>query len=105
MPVIDVSERLITQINVFTVQPENQERLIELLKEAAHYVSDVPGWVSASLHRSLDGRQVVNYAQCRNYTAQEAVMDKLRKGGFFERNSRLGVAHPCLYEVAYTLDK
>ena len=103
MPEITVKPGVVTQINVFTVPPENQERLIELLITAANSVRDVPGWMSASIHRGLDGTRVVNYAQCESYAAWEAVMERLRAGGFLEKNKELGVAAPGLYEVAVTL--
>jgi antibiotic biosynthesis monooxygenase (ABM) superfamily enzyme len=105
MPKIEANKGVITQVNVFTVTPENQQLLIELLMEAANSVHDMPGWLSASIHRSLDGKQVVNYAQCENMEAWEAVMVKLREGGYLDRNKALGVAHPGLYEVVFTLDR
>ncbi len=105
MPEIKVRPGAVTQINVFTCEPENQQPLIELLTAAAHSVRDVPGWLSASIHRSLDGTRVVNYAQCESYEAWEAVMAKLREGGFLERNKQLGTAAPGLYEVEVVVDQ
>ncbi|HEY9028014.1 MAG TPA: antibiotic biosynthesis monooxygenase family protein [Burkholderiaceae bacterium] len=54
----------VTAINVFTVDPSNQQRLIELLTRATETsVRDAPGFVSAALHRSVDGTKVTMYAQ------------------------------------------
>jgi quinol monooxygenase YgiN len=104
MPIVIAPDTgVVTQINVFTVPQGGQEPLIALLKEAAASVRDVPGWMSASLHRSLDGTRVVNYAQCASHEAWEAVMQKLIAGGFLERNKALGTASPGLYEVVWTL--
>lgn len=105
MSKIEANKSIVTQINVFTVKPENLQPLINLLMEAVNSVKDVPGWLSANIHRSLDGTRVVNYAQCENYEAWEAVMEKLKAGDFLERNKRLAEAHPGLYEVIYTLEK
>lgn len=105
MPKIEVRENAVTQINVFTVLPENQQPLIDLLIESAKAVRDVPGWVSASIHRNLDGTRVVNYAQCESHAAWEAIMVKLREGGYLQRNKELATASPGLYEVVYTLEK
>lgn len=105
MPNIEADQGIITQINVFTVEPDKQQKLIDLLIEAANAVSDTPGWRSASIHRSLDGTRVVNYAQCDSYAAWEAVMVRLKAGGYLERNKELGVAAPGLYEVAYTVER
>jgi hypothetical protein len=61
---ISTENNVITLINVFTVEPANQRRLIELLTEATEVsVREAPGFVSASLHRSTDGTKVTMYAQ------------------------------------------
>ena len=105
MAVIVSNTGIITQINVFTVREGGQQALIDLLVEAATACRAVPGWVSASIHRSLDGTRVTNYAQCKDMAAQEAVMHLLQSQGFFERNRALGVAHPGLYEVVRTVER
>ena len=104
MSKIEANKGVITQINVFTVQPENIQGLIDVLIEAANSVKEVPGWLSANIHRSLDGTRVVNYAQCENYEAWEVVMEKLKAGNYLDRNKKFGEAHPGLYEVVYTLE-
>ena len=43
MSVIQANQGVVTQINVFTVTPEKQEALIELLKDAAEFASGIPG--------------------------------------------------------------
>ena len=103
MATIVANNGVVTQINVFTVSDSSQQPLIDLLVEAANVCRDVPGWMSASIHRSIDGTRVTNYAQCDSMSAWEAVMDRLKAGGFLERNRALGVAHPGLYEVVYTV--
>ncbi len=103
MPKIIAASGVVTQINVFTT--EHQQELIELLKEAANWARPIDGWISASLHRSLDGKRVVNYAQCRDHASWKSVMARLHEGNFLERNRHLGVAAPGLYEVVYTLER
>jgi hypothetical protein len=103
MPLIRAHDGVVTQINVFTVPAGGQPALIDLLAEAARFASDTPGWISASLHRSLDGTRVVNYAQSRDMAAAQAVIARLADNGFLERNKRLGQASPGLYEVVFTL--
>jgi hypothetical protein len=104
MSTIRANQGIVTQINVFTCKPENQQPLIDVLIESVRSVRHIPGWLSANIHRSLDGRQVVNYAQCESLEAQENVVQALQRGGFLERNKVLGDAHPCLYEVVFTLE-
>ncbi|HCL63300.1 MAG TPA: antibiotic biosynthesis monooxygenase [Rhizobium sp.] len=105
MPIIRANSGIITQINVFTVAEGGQQPLIDLLTESAGFASRIPGWISASIHRSLDGTRVVNYAQSESCEASQRIIDKLRLEGFLERNRMLGQASPGLYEVVYTLER
>ncbi len=105
MPIIKANAGIITQINVFTVPPGGQQALIDLLVESAHFARGVPGWLSASLHRSRDGTRVVNYAQSESPEAAKLIIERLRDGGFLQRNKPLGEAHPGLYDVVFTLER
>ena len=61
---ISQDQDVVTLINVFTVAPEDQQRLVDLLVEATEEaISKQPGYVSANIHRSLDGTRVTNYVQ------------------------------------------
>ncbi len=67
MTTIAENSGLVTAINVFTVDPSNQQKLLDLLARATDTsVRDAPGFVSAALHRSLDGTRVTMYAQWRS---------------------------------------
>jgi len=105
MPTINANAAIVTQINVFTVPEGGQQALIDCLQEAAKFASSTPGWLSASVHRSHDGTRVVNYAQSENLEAAQRIINRLREGGWLERNKGLGEAHPGLYEVVFTLQK
>jgi quinol monooxygenase YgiN len=105
MPTIIADRGVVAQINVFTVPEGGQDALIDFLKEAAHASSAVEGWLSASLHRSLDGRHVVNYAQCVDQAAMRRVFEALDADGWIDGNKRFGNASPGLYEVVYTVEK
>lgn len=104
MVTIKAQEGVVTQINVFTVAPENQQALIDLLQEAAQFASQIPGWISASIHRSLDGSRVVNYAQSKDLESAQRIIDALREAGWLDRNKVLAEAHPGLYEVIFTAE-
>ena len=55
---------MITLINVFVVEPANQRRIVDLLVHATdEFVRQAPGFLSSTLHRSLDGTKVTMYAQ------------------------------------------
>ncbi|MFJ9363612.1 antibiotic biosynthesis monooxygenase family protein [Nocardia sp. NPDC101769] len=103
MPIIRV-DGTVTQINVFTVDPGRQQPLIDYLARAAQVASEVPGWISASLHRSLDGTRVVNYAQSEDIDAARRVIEHLTNEGLIQGNKAFGNADPGLYQVKFTLD-
>src|SRR6202023_368869 len=74
MTTISAKSDVITLINIFTVEPANQRRLVELLTEATEVsVRRAPGFVSASLHRSTDGTKVTMYAQWRSIDDYQAM--------------------------------
>ena len=73
MTTISAKSDVMTLINVFTVEPASQRRLVELLTEATEVsVRRAPGFVSASLHRSTDGTKVTMYAQWRSIDDYQA---------------------------------
>jgi len=104
MTVIESDRGVVTQINVFEVEPDNVDLLVDTLKEAARTVTHVPGWLSANLHVSLDRTRVTNYAQCASKEAWDAVMEVIYAGGFIDRLTAVATPRPCLYEVVWTLD-
>ena len=105
MPIIKPDTDIVTQISVFTVPEGEQQPLIDYLIGAAQAAREVDGWLSASLHRSLDGTRVVNYAQSADADAARRVFEHLRRKGLIEGNKRYGEAHPGLYQVAFTLER
>jgi antibiotic biosynthesis monooxygenase (ABM) superfamily enzyme len=105
VPIIEANTGVVTQINIFTVPEGGQQALIDFLSEAARFASTTPGWISASVHRSRDGTRIVNYAQSENIEAARRIIERLREGGWLERNKALGEAHPGLYDVVFTLER
>lgn len=105
MPIIVPDTGVVTQINVFTVPPDRQQPLIEQLARAAGVAGEVDGWLSASLHRSLDGTRVVNYAQSVDLAAARRVIAHLVERGLIDANAAYGTAHPGLYEVVRTFER
>jgi hypothetical protein len=105
MTVIESDRGVITQINVFKVDPDNVDVLVDTLKAAARTVTHIPGWMSISLHVSLDRTQVTNYAQCANQQAWDAVMEVIYANGYIDKLNEISQPQPCLYEVVWTLDR
>lgn len=51
---------LVTLINVFSCEPQNQQRLIDSwVRTTEERLGKLPG-ISAALHRSQDGTRVIN---------------------------------------------
>ena len=105
MAIIDAANSVVTHINVFTVPRGKQQLLVDSLVETVNAAKAVPGWLSASIHRSFDGTHVVNYVQFESHAAAEAVLKHLIVGGYIKRNTDLGTVAPGQYEVVYTIDK
>ena len=101
MTTIDPSADVVTLINVFTVAPENQQRLLDVLTEATTaVVAGMPGFVSANFHRSLDGSRVTNYAQWRSREDMEAMLAHQAATDHRIEAAALAIAfEPHLYEV------
>jgi len=67
MTTIAMGANCATLINVFTVEPAKQQQLLDLLVEATEKtMRHLPGFISANIHKSLDGTRVANYAQWRS---------------------------------------
>lgn len=94
---------VVTLINVFTVVPPKQQELIELLIRATEAVmSKQRGYVSANIHRSLDGTKVANYAQWRKREDFEAMLVDDEAAEHMRRASEMAAFEPSLYEVVYS---
>ena len=103
MPQISAKSSVVTLINVFTVEPVNQPRLIELLTEATEVsVRQARGFVSASLHRSTDGTKVTMYAQWRSVDDYQAMRRDPAPLPFLEEALTIAKFEPGIYEVVRT---
>ncbi|GCE18599.1 antibiotic biosynthesis monooxygenase family protein [Dictyobacter kobayashii] len=94
---------VITVVNVFTVEPQNQQRLLNLLIRATTAVIRfMPGYVSANFHQSLDGRSVVNYAQWRSQEDIETMMQHPDVQELFSKVKEIATMAPQMYKVVFT---
>jgi quinol monooxygenase YgiN len=101
MSTIQQGSGVVTFINVFTVQPEKQQELVTLLTNAAHEtMRHLPGFVSANIHRSLDGKRVVNYAQWASMAEFEAMRKNPQAMAHIQAVAVLGQFDPMLCEVS-----
>ena len=105
MATIDPANPLTTLITVHECRPENQQALVDLLTEAASSVyANAPGFVSASIHRSIDGTRVTNCAQYESREAFERLRTNPAIPPFVERvRTLITRAEPHLYEVVSSI--
>jgi quinol monooxygenase YgiN len=91
-------------INTFTVKPGKAEALLAVLEKATEEtMSQVPGFISANLHVSEDGRRVVNYAQWRSKADFEAMRNDPRAQAHMKDSQALVESfEPVLYELRYS---
>ena len=93
----------VTLINTFTVETERQQDLIQLLMDATEQViAHLPGFISANIHRGLDGTHVANYAQWRSREDFEAMLRDPAAQEHLSRAAAMARFEPILYEVVDT---
>ena len=99
---ISAGAEIFTLINVFSVAPDHQQELANVLIEATeHTIRHLPRFVSANIHTSFDGRHVVNYAQWHSRDAYEAMLRNPDARPHMTRAAALAGFDPILCEVAH----
>jgi quinol monooxygenase YgiN len=98
---ISTGTAVITLINTFTVAPEKQDELVAALVRATEEVMrQLPGFVSASIHQSVDGTRVANYAQWASQAHFEAMLKNDEARAHMTEAAKLAVKfEPLLYHV------
>jgi heme-degrading monooxygenase HmoA len=66
MAQIQAGKQPVTQITIIESEPDKQAQALSVMTERARFMARQPGFISISLHRSLDGRRIVNYVQWQN---------------------------------------
>jgi heme-degrading monooxygenase HmoA len=105
MPNIRTENQFVTQITLIESEPEKQTEALSLMHERARFMARQPGFISISLHRSLDGRRIVNYIQWKNLellrSAHESPEFRKEWGHFNQLTDEID---PNLYEVEYVAE-
>lgn len=103
MTTISTEQDVVTLVNVFTVRPEDQQRLVDVLAEAAATMKTIHGYISSNLHKSLDGTKVTNYVQWESVEDFETMLENPGAAAPHMREAA-GIAEkyePDLYEVVF----
>src|SRR5437762_1051457 len=105
MPHIQKDNPPVTQITVVEAEPEKQAEALSIMTERAQFMARQPGFVSISLHRSLDGRRIVNYVQWENRdllrSAHQSSEFRKQWNDFDKLTDEID---PHLYEVSEIMD-
>jgi len=100
MATIEKGRKLMTLVNVFTVSQDKQNELAGLLVRATEKtMRHLPGFISASIHRSLDGTKVINYAQWRSQADFAAMQKNPEAGPHMQAAAALAEFEPIVCEV------
>lgn len=101
MATIAKDNGVLTFINVFTVEPEKQQELVTLLTEVAEQtMKQMAGFVSATVHRSFDGKRVVVYGQWESMAALEGMRKNPQAIARMQAAAAMAQFDPILCEVA-----
>jgi Antibiotic biosynthesis monooxygenase len=93
---ISTNSSVITLINVFTVEPANQQRLVELLTEATEVsVCRAPGFVSASSIAVQTAQRSTMHAQWQNIDQYQTMRQNPGPLPFLQGRSRSPNLNPA----------
>jgi quinol monooxygenase YgiN len=103
MTTITKEANFLTLINVFTVDPINQQELVDLLTMATESsVRKVKGFISSSLHRSIDGTKVTMYAQWKSIEDYQNMRSNSTTSPYLEKALKIAKFDFGMYEVVET---
>lgn len=100
---LEEATEVATMITVFPVEPGKQSQLIEHWLKEGKPLEALPGFISATLHRSLDGARVIYYAQwqkVQDWLALSRQIDPL-----FDQVRAISQADSHLYEVIQVVSR
>ena len=101
---ITAGSSIATLINTFTVAPERQRQVVDLLNRTTEEtMRNLPGFIATSIHASSDGTRVVNYAQWETVETFQAMLQNPAVQEHFGQLTALSEAvDPHLYTVEST---
>lgn len=99
MPTIAKNNDVITVIIIFAVEPERQQELVDTIIEFVEVVKYQPGFVSSSIHKSIDGVRVMNYAQWKSQEDYQAFINNSEIQNRGTKLSKFQLHESHIYEV------
>ena len=99
---IAVTKQITTLINILTVEPENQQELIRLLRDNTEgVITKLDGWISTSFVAAKDQRHVVIYSQWRDLASVGAMRANPDMVSYFPRIAALAALDGFAGDVVY----
>ena len=84
----------------------NQQKVVDMLVRATETtMKNVPGFISASIHKSLDGVRVTNYAQWRSQKDFEAMRNNPEAQAHMKPLMEISKPDFHLYEVVDSFER
>ena len=97
-----MTKKVTTLINILTVEPENQQKLIKLLRGSTeNVVTRLDGWISTSFIAAKDQRHVVIYSQWRDFASVEAMRANPDMVAYFPRIAALAALDSFAGDIVY----
>lgn len=94
----------VTQITFIEPAAGQQQEALAVMAERAAFMSRQPGFIAIRLHRSLDGKRIVNYVEWENLELLHRAHGSPEFRKEWSRFDRLtDEIDPHLYEVAHAL--
>ncbi|QUX28750.1 antibiotic biosynthesis monooxygenase [Nocardiopsis akebiae] len=101
--VISANDGLAVLVNVFEVEKEKQQQLVDVLNEGTEKVmKNRPGFVSVNILASLDGTKVINLAQWNSPADIQATMADPEAQAYGKKAAALATPAPGVYSVVST---
>lgn len=100
MPAIAKNNNVIPVVIIFAVEPARQLELVDTIIEFLETtVKHQPGFVSSSIHKSIDGVRVMNYAQWRTQEDYQAFVNNTDVQAQGRKLSEFQIHEAHVYEV------
>ena len=104
---IDPQKSFVTLIDIYSCKPQDQQKLADTLSEAVKTVyAELPGFVSAVVHKSFDKKSVVNYAQWQSRVHFEAAREDESLAALRRKTEKLSESFDGdhIYKVAEAIE-
>jgi quinol monooxygenase YgiN len=99
---IAVTKDVTTLINILTVEPENLQKLIKLLRDSTEsIITRLDGWISTSFIAATDQRHVVIYSQWRDLASVEAMRTNPHMVAYFPKIAAFAAFDSFVGDVVY----